>query len=256
MVMPVAFAADRVQERPVTLQLDVNTAGQVTAAKVMDPVPVVEATSDGRLVPEGPSYLPLPEALARTVEQATLKWRFRPLRIAGIAVTGRTWARGTLQFVEHGDGHVDVALRYGSNGPFMRQPVAVTYPVPMMRQDVTGVLAVEYVVEPDGSIDQIRVLKAFGKAAEHKEAFEQAIRQALRASRSLPLLVDGNAVATRMRVPYVFSMEDGASDFDNTRLLKRAWHAIHRDPPDSRSVSASAPAEAVAVDSPFVLPPG
>lgn len=59
--MPVAFAADRVQERPVTLQLDVNTAGQVTAAKVMDPVPVVEATSDGRLVPEGPSYLPCPK---------------------------------------------------------------------------------------------------------------------------------------------------------------------------------------------------
>lgn len=251
---PAASASDAVLEWPVTLQLDVNTAGQVTSAKVMDPVPLMQPAGDD-LAAQKPRFGPLPDALVPIVEKATLKWRFQPIRVQGIPVTGRTWAVAELHFAKR-NGNVDVSIQYVRNGPFMRYPVMPKYPELMVRQDISGALAVEYVVEPDGSTDQIRILKAFGGAAEHEDLFGQAVRTALSESKSIPLMVDGKAVATRMRVPYVFHTDDGMPDFDSDRLLKKALNAINLE---SRSDSSEASMEAgwsVAVNSPFVLPPG
>ena len=250
-----ASASDAVREWPVTVQLDVNTAGQVTSAKVMDPVPLMQPAGDG-LAAQKTRFGPLPDALVPIVEKATLKWRFQPIRVQGIPVTGRTWAVAELQFAKRKNGDVDVSIQYVRNGPFTRYPVMPKYPELMVRQDVSGALAVEFVVEPDGSTDQIRILKAFGGAAKHEDLFGQAVRKALSESKSIPLMVDGKAVATRMRVPYVFHTDDGMPDFDSDRLLKKAWHAINLESQGDSSEASMEAGRSVAVNSPFVLPPG
>lgn len=250
----IALAAEPVQDWPITLQLDVNCMGQVTAAKVMGPT--VPQTGDVHLNANFPRYKQLPEALAQRVEQATLNWKFQPITLAGIPVTGRTWATAYLRFAERKDGNVDVALQYLGNGPFMQHEVLPRPPVVMLRQMATGILDVEYVVEPDGSVDHIQALKAFGKVALYQGVFEQAVRKAFSASKGLPLLIDGKPVATRMRIPVTFFVGDGTADFDRERMLRKAWHALELKARKENSEDTSAPVEAVAVDSPFVLSAG
>lgn len=255
MLLPAAaFAGEPLQDWPITLQLDVNSAGRVTAAKAMGPT--APQTGDAHFTAKVPSDQRLSEALAHKAEQAALKWKFQPITLAGIPVTGRTWAAAHLRFTQRKDGNVDVALQYLGNGPFMQQQVLPRPPEVMLRQMATGIVDVEYVVEPDGSVDHIQTLKWFGKVAQYQEVFAQAIRQAFGASKGLPMLIDGKPVATRMRIPVTFFVGDETADFDRKRMLRKAWHALELRTEKDNSDDTSAPVEAVAVDSPFVLSAG
>lgn len=255
MLMPLAaFAQQVVKELPATLQLDINAQGQVTAVKVMDPVPVMMPTGQGRLFAQNPPYGPMPAVLAQAAAQVAARWRFQPIHVAGKATTGRTWAWGTLQVVKRADGNFGIDFRYKGNGPYLQYRVAPRYPERMIRQRITGALAVEYVIQPDGSIGEIRVLKTFGGVASHQELFEQAIRKSLGESKGLPLMVDGKAVATRMRAPFTFSIT-GVSKTAGTQLDKDVDSVVRPESARKADLAPLASGESVAVDSPFVMQP-
>ncbi|MGN2254145.1 energy transducer TonB [Frateuria sp. GZRe12] len=113
-----AVAQDVVREQPVSLQLDIDTQGQVAAVKVMDPQPFL-MPNFGRQILQAPPYGPLPPVLKQAAVQVASKWRFQPTRVSGKPVTGRTWAQATLEIVKHEDGNFGVTLRYLRNGPYM-----------------------------------------------------------------------------------------------------------------------------------------
>lgn len=252
LVPAVAFAQQAVRELPVSLQLDIDTHGQVAAVKAMDPPPML-VTMFGHTTLQPPAQAPLPPALEQAVAQVASKWRFQPLVVAGRAVTGRTWAQATLQVTERGDGTFNVALRYGRNGPYMETPAQPQYPLRMLRLARSGSLAVEYTVQPDGAIDHLQVLKAFGAAAEHQRLFRDAIGEALARSRALPLMIDGRAVTTRVRTSYVFTTNLTKAEAD--RLGQQAMEVVDAtasSKPDPQPLTSG---EVVAVDSPFVMQP-
>lgn len=253
--MPAAAVAQQVvRERPVTLQLDIDAQGKVTAVKAMDPVPMMNPTGSGHLIAETTPYGPLPAVFAHAATQMALNWRFRPLKVAGKPTSGRTWARTTLQVVKRKDGNFAVDLRYERNGPFVSYRVMPRYPEQMIRGHITGALAVEYVIEPNGSIDGIRILGAFGDIAHHEDPFEQAVRKSLEESRGLPLLVDGKPLATRMRMPFYFTVGD-TSKAEMDRQIKEVDGVIRSGLVRDINYDPSASGEAVAADSPFVMQP-
>lgn len=248
LLAPAAFAQQVVREQPVTLQLDVDTQGQIAAAKVMDPQPLLMPGA-GRLVKLPPRYGPLPPVLAQAAEQVASKWRFRPVLASGKPATGRTWATAMLQVVKRGDGNFGVDLRYLRNGPYMDYAVAPRYPQRMVKLNKSGALAVEYMVQPDGTIKGFRVLKAAGAATSHQGAFEDAVREALSRCRELPLLVDGKAVVTRVRTAYLFTADLPKEDAD--RLSRQVGDAVDPKVSGDSGTAPLASGEAVAIDSPF-----
>lgn len=252
LVPAAAFAQQVVRELPVSLQLDIDTQGQVTAVKAMDPPPML-MTMFGHTTLRPPARGPLPPALEQAAAQVASKWRFQPIVMSGKAVTGRTWARATLQVTERGDGTFKVALRYARNGPYMETPASPEYPPRMIRLRKSGSLAVEYTVQPDGAIDHLKVLKAFGAAAEHQRLFRDAIREALARSRALPLMIDGRAVTTRVRSCYVFTTNLSKAEAD--RLGQQAMDVVNSTASNGPDTPPPTSGEVVAIDSPFVMQP-
>jgi hypothetical protein len=253
MLAPAAFAQQVVQEQPVTLQLDVDTQGQIAAAKVMDPQPLLMPGAEG-LVKLPPRYGPLPPVLAQAAAQVASKWRFSPILASGKPVTGRTWATAMLQVVKREDGNFGVALRYLRNGPYMDYVVMPRYPQRMGVLHKSGALAVEYMVQPDGTIKGLRVLKAAGDATSHQGIFEDAVREALGGCRELPLLIDGKAVVTRVRTVYTFTIANRPKG-DANRLSRQVRDAVGPNVSSNFKTAPLASGEAVAIDSPFLKQP-
>jgi len=123
----------------------------------------------------------------------------------------------------------------------------------MVRRGKSGSLAVEYTVQPDGVIDHLQVLKAFGAAADHQRLFEDAIREALARSRALPLMIDGRAVTTRVRTSYVFTTNLTKAEAD--RLEQQAMEVVDATASGQSDPQPFTSGEVVAVDSPFVIQP-
>lgn len=254
LLVPTAFAQQVVREQPVILQLDVDTQGRIAAVKVMDP-PILLVPRAGDLVRQPPLYAPLPPVLAQAAGQVASSWRFRPILVAGKPVTGRTWATAVLQVVKRDDGNFGVDLRYLRNGPYMTRAV-----VPEYRRigvlGTSGGLAVEYMVQPDGTVSGLQVLQAAGDAMNHQDLFEHAVRDALRQCRELPLLVDGKAVLTRVRAAYILVNANAPKD-EADRLSRQLRGAANLTVSTDSEAPPLRPGEAVAIDSPFLKqPPG
>lgn len=245
-----AVAQQVVREQPITLQLDVDALGQVTAAKPMGPLPIL-IPNRGRLVAERPMYAPLSPLLAQAAVQVASQWRFKPIVVAGQPATGRTWANATLQIVKRDDGNFAVALRYVRNGPCMTTVVDPSYPEHMRQPGKSGAIVMEYTVEADGTIDKAHVVRVFGDAVDHQQEFEDAVRPALAKSRSMPLMINGIAIATRVRRSFIFVVDLHMKD--KIEELKRQVH----ETVDPRSTGAPdtppTSGETVAVDSPFAM---
>lgn len=253
LLVPAAFAQQVVREQPVTLQLDVDTQGHVADVKAMGPQPLL-APHAGGLVEQPQLYAPLPPVLAQAAEQVASKWRFRPILASGKPVTGRTWATAKLQVTRREDGNFGVALRYLRNGPYMDYAVAPRYPQRMGVLGKSGALAVEYMVQPDGTIKGLRVLKAAGDAVAHQGPFEDAVQEALHRCRDLPLQIDGKAVVSRVRTVYTFIVANQPKE-DAHRLSRQVEDVIGADVSGDPEAAPLASGEAVAIDSPFLKQP-
>lgn len=245
-----AAAQQVVREQPVTLQLDVDAQGQVAAAKPMDPLPILLPRL-GRLITERPRYSPLPPVLAQAAAQVACRWRFKPIVVAGQPATGRTWANATLQIVKREDGTFAMNLRYVRNGPFMTKAVAPSYPEHMRQPGSLGAVVMEYTVETDGTIDKAHAIRAFGAAADHQEAYEDVVRTALAKSRSMPLMINGVAIATRVRTPFIFTVDPPLKG--KLAELERQVHETVDPQSHGAQDTATTSGENVAVDSPFTM---
>jgi len=185
-----ASAQQVVRNIRVDVALDVDTQGRV-----------VQATPPDDLMP----------ALRGPLQQAVSHWRFKPMMKNGSAVTARTYGRVNLQVIEESPGKYGMRTVYLSNGPslmFMRAP---RFPVEMLSARTEGTLQMEAVVQPDGSLSDIRMTGAkistsSGNSKRAESVFERAARDAMARMQAKPEWIDGKPVVTRINLPFAFGL--------------------------------------------------
>lgn len=227
-----AAAADAqvAREYRATAALDIGTDGNITAIQLSGEVP---------------------PTLAAPARAAISHWRFKPPMRDGHAVTARTYARLALQVVRQADGNYGLRAAYRSNGPDLSFSVLPAYPPDELRQRGQGTVVMEAIVHPDGTLGDIH-------AASHRinhpnpGAFITSAEVVLRHAHAQPELVDGQPVATRIQLPFVYALNPiSRSEALTTEAGRQAAGA---------SAGGSGPVgEAVALDSPVQLiagPPG
>lgn len=164
--------------------LDVDTAGQVARVELPAEIPAV---------------------LSAPAQEAIKRWRFKPPMRHGRAVTARTYAWIDLVLVKRPDSSYGVVVRYIKNGPAL----ALRPPRWPMEQ-VDGRLTMAAVVQPDGSLTDIRLVASEFSSPRARKQCALAVEEAIRHSRALPERVDGKPVATRVQIPVTFTTQASA----------------------------------------------
>ncbi|UGB38045.1 energy transducer TonB [Frateuria soli] len=211
-----AHAADGQIVRTYHLQagLDVDAAGQVTRVDLPGEIPAV---------------------LGAPARESIKRWRFKPPVRGGRTVTARTYAWVDLLLVRHPDGNHGVDVSYVKNGPAL----ALRPPRwPMVQGG--GRLTMAAVVQPDGSLTDIKVVASAFSSPIARRQFALAVEEAIRHSHALPEQVDGKPIATRVQIPVAFERHDAPS----TARADRPTDQPTVPAPDDLS------GQAVALDSP------
>lgn len=216
------------------VRIDVDASGRVTA---------VEPTS------------PLPAPLSTAIREHVRGWRFEAPVHEGQAVPGTTYARMSVCAAAAGD---QLAFTVGKpqNGPGVDARMLGSFFFPSMSSIVLQHERIEmdvvYEVQPDGRADVVSLTTVPDRAALRRE-LDVAFRKWFAPMRFEPERVGGQAVATRMRMPWTFTMERVSRRPTDRELERRRVESdascqalLGKDSPDGR---------AVAVDSPFRLQP-
>lgn len=247
-----------VRQRAVTLQLDVNAQGRVTADRVMGPPQKTYMMKrDGYKA--FPSHAkPLPEVFAKAAEKIAMHWRFKALVVQGKPVSGRTWAAANLQVVKQAGGTYGVRLQYKRNGPYISRPVAPWYP--RHRSQPPKHYAIVFLraeVRPDNSVTDIHVVKVYTDGrAEASRAFAQAAKEAVKHWKALAEHVNGRAVPTHLDIPIEFRLGGQfESRAGEDSLMKRARLDMRVKYGYVGQGSPLVLGQALAKDSPFVKQP-
>lgn len=180
----VATDAQVAREYRAQAALDIDADGRVTAVELSAEVPAV---------------------LAGPAKEAIAHWHFKPPVRDGHAVTARTYVRLALQVVQQADGNYGLRVVYRSNGPRLTFPQQPEYPRSELRQRGQGSLVMEAIVHPDGTLGDVHV-------ASHRfnhpnpGAFIKSAEVVMQRAQAQPERVDGQPVATRIQVPFVYAL--------------------------------------------------
>ena len=153
----------------------------------------------------------------------------------------RTYAWIDLDLIKRPDGNYGVEVSYVKNGPAL----ALQAPRwPMVQGD--GRLTMEAVVQPDGSLTDIKLVASEFSSPIARKQFGLAVETALRHSHALPELVDGKPIATRMQIPVSFEKHEGPPIDAKAKVANQTAHA----PAPLASAPDDMSGLAVALDSP------
>lgn len=253
LLLPAAVSAQQVVRTiPLVLQLDVNAQGRVTAVEPM-PGPQVRMQSGHGLVTVRKSSTPVTGELARAARKVAMQWTFKPRSVNGKPVSGRTWARARLQIVKQAKSGYGVRLLYQDNGPYIYSTVAPRYPRSMTIRHRYAGMVLEAVIEPDGSLSDLRVVSVHGNARGSSSAFRKAALESMRHWKGHAERIDGRAVPTHLRIPLYFMLGD-MSQADRARIQAQ----VHKDMQPQGDATLKAPldpGQALALDSPFEKQP-
>lgn len=194
--------------------MDAAHAGQAVRSYRADIA--LEVDTQGHVIKATPSD-ELPQSLVAPVQEIVARWRFQPVQRNGAAVTARTYARVMVELVPQGTDNYGLQVKYLSNGPSLIFTSMPAYPAPMMRGRAEGTVYMQAVVQPDGSVTDIRLQDfkstggTVGTTRHTAEVFARAAQGAMEKMQAKPEWVDGKPVATTFILPITFSLNGGSS---------------------------------------------
>lgn len=178
-----ANAAEK-REQTYVVGADVNVEGRVTATQFDPDVPA-----------------PFIALLSAAVKQ----WQFVPATLNGRQVPAHTFIETRLQAVPDANGKYDLRISFMGNGPRLDQPIQPRYPSQEIRMNHGAALILEAIAQPDGRLTDMTVT---GKPADLPGLvfFRRAVLEAARHWHTTPERVNGQAVATHLRIPMSFTI--------------------------------------------------
>lgn len=179
--------AAQVRARTYVVGADVDASGHVTGTQVDADVPA---------------------NIAGVLAGAVKQWAFVPATRDGKPVRAHTFIRAKLQVAPDASGHSTVRIYFMGNGPkFDETNVPPRYPLDAARAHQQAFVMLDATVQPDGSLTDMTV-HSRSRHWPLPRAFTTSVLQAARQWHATPERVDGQAVATHMRIPMNFTLSD------------------------------------------------
>lgn len=195
---------------------DVDVHGRITATQVDADVPANVAS-----------------VLAGAVKQ----WQFEPAVRDGDVVPAHTFVRAQLEVSPTTDGEDTLSIRFMGNGPKLDTGNASPrYPMDEARAHHQAFAVLDATVQPDGSLTDMAVGSRLPDQP-LRPAFEHAVLAAAKSWRAVPEQVDGQPVATKMRIPVDFTLSSSPlsraqlMDMNTAAGRKRLIADIKANPP-------------------------
>lgn len=179
------WAADGIVAFQATARVDVDATGK--------PVRI-----------EAPTDLPAP--IRVFIEKRIATWQYSPAMVEGVPQAGTTYVRVGACAVPEGDQY-RLAIDYKGNGPRFadgKPLVPPPYPFDAMKRQVGGSFEVIVAIAEDGTATPESV-KPLQEDRRWNDTFRIALEQWVRRMRYDTEQVAGQPVATRMRIPIVFT---------------------------------------------------
>lgn len=226
-----AWAADGIVAFQATARVDVDATGK--------PVRI-----------EAPADLPAP--IRAFIEKRVATWHYSPAMVEGVPRAGTTYVRVGACAVPEGDQY-RLAIDYKGNGPRFadgKPLVPPPYPGEAMKRHVGGAFTVVVAIAPDGTATPESVTPE--EESRWNDTFRITLEQWVRRMRYDTEQVAGQAVATRMRIPVVFS--SGRSE--SRRELREELEQKASSEDECRlATGAAGGLQPIALDSPIKVTP-
>ena len=177
--------AAAVHEQTYVVGADVDATGRITATQVDADVP---------------------GTIADVLASAVKHWEFVPAKQDGHPVPAHTFIRAKLTAVPDQHGHDELRLEFVGNEPRLdKTNAAPRYPQDAARAGETAFLFLDVTVQPDGSLAAMTVRSQFANRPV-RPAFEHAVLAAAKNWHATAEQVNGQPVATHMRIPANFTL--------------------------------------------------
>lgn len=160
----------------------------------------------------------VPAGIANVLTAAIKQWSFVPAKRDGQAVPAHTFIRLALKALPDAQGQYSLRISFGSNGPRLDMAVAPRYPASAIRSGESASLQLEGTVQADGHLSDLSVSGEYSNPRTKRE-FNQNVLEAAKEWRYTPETVDGQPVATRMRIPFHFNIDRQSS----SKTTVAAW---------------------------------
>ncbi|WEN15621.1 energy transducer TonB [Rhodanobacter sp. AS-Z3] len=225
-----ARAAEK-REQTFVIGADVNAQGHLTATQVD---PGVSAS------------------VAALLSAAVKQWQFVPATRDGHAVSAHTFVYTRLQASPNTQGQYNLRISFLGNGPDISRPVAPRYPRDAIRAREGAFAILDATVQPDGHLSDMSVSSQFANWP-LRASFKSAVLTAAQRWHATPEQVEGQPVATHVRVPVDFSIDNETFTRQQIEILREA---ARKQAATAESAAAQPgiplPSEqAVALDSPL-----
>jgi TonB family protein len=192
--------ATETREQTYRVGADVDAKGHITATQVD---PDVSAS------------------IAAVLASAVKQWQFVPATLGGRPVPAHTYITARLQALPNAGGQYNLRISFMGNGPRLDNRTPPQYPRDEIRMREGAFLILDATVHPNGHLTDLKVSNKFADWPV-QPSFKVAILAAARQWHAIPEQVDGQPVATKLRIPVVFSIDGQTYTAQQRRILREA----------------------------------
>lgn len=193
--------AAQVHEQTYEIGVDVDADGHITTTQV---------------------DVDVPADIAGVLASAVKQWEFVPASHDGHPVAAHTFIRAQLRTVPDTGGHDKLRLEFVGNGPSLdKTNPSPDYPLAAARAGQAAFVFLDATVQPDGSLTDMTVRSQFA-GWPLRPSFEHAVLTAAQHWHAAPEQVDGQPVATQMRIPVNFTLSAQTFTAEQAKSLRDA----------------------------------
>ena len=233
LLLACSLTAQAAEKREQTFRIgaDVDAQGHITATQVDPDVPA--------------SIVPV---LASAVKQ----WQFTPAKLNGQPVPAHTFIRAKLQALPNTSGQYSLHISFMGNGPRLDNGTPPQYPADAIRRRKTAFIILDATVQPDGHLTDMTTSSKFADWPV-LPSFKDAVLTAAKHWHAIPEQVDGQPVATHLRIPVNFNLNPPQFTAQEIQILRDAARK-EAATPDAEAAQPRIPLpsqQEVALDSPL-----
>lgn len=163
----------------------------------------------------------VPTSIAAVLASAVKQWQFVPAKLKGRSVPAHTFILVRLQALPNASGQYDLRISFISNGPRLDNRTPPQYPRDALLRRQAAFIILEITVQPDGQLTDMKVSNKFADWPV-PPSFKDAALTAAKHWHAIPEQVDGQPVATHLRVPIVFTIAGQTYTSQQIRILREA----------------------------------
>jgi hypothetical protein len=220
------------REQTYRVGADVDAQGHITATQVDSDVPA---------------------SIAAVLASAVKQWQFVPAKFNGQPVPAHTFITAKLQALPNESGQFNVRISFMGNGPYLEhRDIHPLYPRDAIRRLQSAFIILDATVQPDGHLTDMTASSKFANWPV-LPSFKEAVLTDAKHWHVIPEQVDGQPVATHMRIPVNFSIERPSFTPAQIKILREAARkeAATADAETAQPAIPLPSGQEVALDSPL-----